>query len=144
MCRKVDAATEFFLIHPGGPFWARKHEGAWSIPKGLVEEDEGLIETAEREFFEETGIKPTPPYHDLGNLKTKAGKILYVWAFIGKWNPEDGIVSNRIKIEFPYKSGKFIDIPEADRGEWMNLEKARQMINPSQVAFLERAIPILQ
>ena len=143
MCRKVDAVLEFFPIHPGGPFWAHKNQGAWSIPKGLPEGDEDLIQTAQREFFEETGIRPAPPYHDLGSLKTKGGKMLYVWAFVGEWNPADGITSNRIKIEFPYKSGKFIDIPEADRGAWMNLEKAQQMINPSQVPFLERAIPFL-
>ncbi|MEO5976858.1 MAG: NUDIX domain-containing protein [Chryseolinea sp.] len=140
MCRNVDASPEFFLIHPGGPFWAHKNDGAWSIPKGLAEGNESLLDTALREFFEETGIKPVPPYHDLGRLKTKAGKILHVWSFIGEWNQQDKILSNKIKIEYPYKSGKVIEIPEADRGEWMNLEKAMKMINPSQVPFLDRAI----
>ena len=144
MCRRAKSALEFFLIHPGGPFWAHKNVGAWSIPKGLVEKDESMLKAAEREFFEETGIVPTPPYHDLGSLKTKGGKTLYAWTFEGNWDPSNGIESNQIKIEFPYRSGKFIEIPEADKAEWMNFEKASTMINTSQQPFLERCLSVYQ
>ena len=143
MCQLIPH-LEFFLIHPGGPFWKNKNEGAWSIPKGLVEESEELLSTAQREFKEETGINPTPPFHSLGISKMKSGKLLHAWAFKGAWNPEHGIVSNFIKIEFPPRSSKFISIPEADRGAWMKMEEALVMINPAQVVFLERAAGIIK
>jgi predicted NUDIX family NTP pyrophosphohydrolase len=139
MCRKLDSQVDFFLIHPGGPYWAGKDEGAWSIPKGLVENDESLLATAQREFFEETGITPQPPLQPLGMCKMKSGKILHAWSFLGEWSPEDGITSNTILIEFPPRSGKRISIPETDRGAWMDLKKATAMINTAQVPFLERA-----
>lgn len=139
MCRKNKTEIEFFLIHPGGPFWTKKNEGAWSIPKGLVENGEALLETATREFFEETGIKPHPPYHTLGSLKTKSGKILHAWAFLGEWDPAMGITSNLIEFEFPPRSGRKIKIPEADKGEWMPFAKAAIMINSAQIPFLEEA-----
>jgi predicted NUDIX family NTP pyrophosphohydrolase len=139
MCRMQSGQLEYFLIHPGGPFWAKKNDGAWSIPKGLMENNENPIGTAAREFFEETGIKPVPPFIPIGTLKTKSGKTLHAWCFIGEWDPLQGITSNFIDIEFPPRSGKSLSIPEADRGEWMSFEKAVQMINKSQVPFLERA-----
>lgn len=139
MCRKQNEKLEFFLVHPGGPFYARKNDGVWSIPKGLPEINEELQTTALREFFEETGIKPHPPFYSLGSSKLKSGKIIYAWSFLGTWDPSQGIVSNRIEIEWPPRSGRFISIPEADQAEWMDFNKAVVMINPGQVPFLERA-----
>jgi predicted NUDIX family NTP pyrophosphohydrolase len=143
MCRRT-VTLEFFLIHPGGPFWKNKNDGAWSIPKGLIEDREDLLAAAVREFREETGILPSPPFYELGTSKMKSGKVLFAWAFKGDWDPADGIISNTINIEFPPRSKKFITIPEADRGEWMTPEKASIMINQAQVIFLERAREILQ
>lgn len=139
MLRKTQDEPEFFLVHPGGPFWAKKNEGAWSIPKGLVESGEELLDAAKREFKEETGIQPVEPFYLLGSVKLKSGKIIHAWAFLGEWNPADGITSNYIQVEWPPRSKKFISIPEADRGEWMTYEKASAMINPNQLPFLSRA-----
>lgn len=142
MCRKEHTELEFFLVHPGGPFFKKKDEGAWSIPKGLLENEEEILQTAQREFFEETGIKPEPPFHSLGSLKLKSGKTIHAWSFKGSWNPEHGISSNKCKIEWPPSSKKFIEIPEVDRAEWMNYDKAIKMINPNQIPFLTRAAEI--
>ena len=136
---------EFFLVHPGGPFYAKKNEGVWSIPKGEPDTDEEiLLLTAQREFLEETGIKPVGPFQELGTIKQKSGKVVHAWSFRGDWNPADGIVSNVFKIEWPPNSKKFIDIPEVDRAAWMNLEEACKMIHPQQVPFLTRAQEIFQ
>lgn len=139
MCRKQGKGLEFFLIHPGGPFFSRKNEGAWSIPKGMPEADEDLLVTAQREFFEETGITPIAPFQSLGSARLKSGKIMHAWSFLGKWDAAQGIVSNLIELPWPPRSGKFISIPEADRAEWMDFDKAAIMINPGQLPFLERA-----
>lgn len=139
MCRKENKELEFFLVHPGGPFFAKKNEGVWTIPKGLPENGEEILETAQREFFEETGIKPSPPFHPLNFVKLKSGKIVHAWAFQGAWKPEQGIVSNFFKMEWPPSSRKFIEIPEIDRAAWMPYDKAAQMIHPLQVPFLVRA-----
>ena len=135
---------EYFLIHPGGPFFAKKDEGVWSIPKGLAEGNEELLETAQREFSEETGITPAPPFHPLGTVTLKSGKVVHAWAFPGTWDPERGIASNLISVAWPPRSGKFVTIPEADRAAWMNFEKAKKMIHPAQVPFLERAKSCIQ
>lgn len=139
MYRKKKGELEFFLVHPGGPFYVKKNEGVWSIPKGQPEDGEDLLQTAQREFFEETGIKPSPPFQPLGSVKLKSGKIVHAWAFRGDWNPDQGIISNIFKIEWPPASKKFIDIPEVDRAEWMTLDKAVKMIHPVQVPFLRKA-----
>lgn len=140
MCRRNRGKLEFFLIHPGGPFFAKKNEGFWTIPKGLPEGDEDLLVTATREFTEETGLEATPPFYPLGYVTQKGGKVVYAWSFLGSWDEGQGIVSNEIKIEWPPRSGKFITIPEADKAEWMEFGKASQMINPKQLLFLEKAI----
>ena len=138
MCRKVKE-LQFFLIHPGGPFFVNKNEGSWSIPKGLPEPNEHLLETAQREFFEETGIKPTPPFHSLGTAKTKSGKVIHAWCFEGDWDPTQGIVSNVFRLEWPPASKKFVDFPEADRAQWMTYDVAVKMINAQQAIFLTKA-----
>jgi predicted NUDIX family NTP pyrophosphohydrolase len=139
MCRKQDNELEFFLVHPGGPFFVKKNEGVWSIPKGLPENGEDLLIAAQREFFEETGVKPSPPYQSLGTVKLKSGKIIHAWSFEGQWHAEQGVVSNIFKMEWPPSSKKFIDVPEVDKAAWMRMDEATKMINPQQIPFLTRA-----
>jgi predicted NUDIX family NTP pyrophosphohydrolase len=138
MCR-FDQEREFFLVHPGGPFFKKKLQGVWSIPKGLPEAGEELLSAAIREFEEETGIVPSGPFHSLGSIRQKAGKIVHAWAFEGSWDPASGIASNNFKIEWPPRSGKFAEFPEQDKAEWMNLEKAKEAIIPEQIPLLEKA-----
>jgi predicted NUDIX family NTP pyrophosphohydrolase len=144
MCRMTPEGLEYFLVHPGGPFYTKKNEGVWSIPKGVPNDDEELLDAARREFLEETGIVPAPPFYSLGTTKLKSGKIIHAWAFEGTWNPADGIISNTFLLEWPPKSKKFIDVPENDRAEWMPREKAQRMINPAQVVLLDRTAEIFR
>ena len=144
MCRKENNELQFFLVHPGGPFYVKKNEGVWSIPKGLPENHEEILQTARREFFEETGIKATGPFYPLGSVKQKSGKIVHAWTFTGEWNPEQGITSNIFKIEWPPRSKKFIDIPEVDRAAWMNYDEAVKMIHPYQLPLLAKAKEIYE
>jgi predicted NUDIX family NTP pyrophosphohydrolase len=139
MCKKGKSGLEFFLVHPGGPFYMKKNEGVWSIPKGESDGDEGLLQTAQREFFEETGIKPEGPFYPLGSTKLKSGKVVHAWAFEGGWDPSAGITSNFITIKWPPSANKSIEIPEVDRAEWMTSEQAFKMIHPAQVVFLTEA-----
>jgi predicted NUDIX family NTP pyrophosphohydrolase len=143
MYRWNDKRLEFFLVHPGGPFFKNKRTGVWSIPKGLPEGDEDKLVTAIREFTEETGIIPTAPFVELTPVQQKGGKIVYAWAFEGKWNPADGIMSNTFKLEWPPSSGKFQSFPEQDEAAWMDFEKAKIAINPGQIALLEQALLLL-
>jgi predicted NUDIX family NTP pyrophosphohydrolase len=146
MCRfrNTGSDVEFFLVHPGGPFYARKDAGVWSIPKGLPENDEALEDAARREFEEETGIVPRGPFHSLGTAKLKSGKTIHAWAFLGAWNPEDGIVSNTFELEWPPRSGKRIMVPENDRAGWFTFDAAVKLIKEQQVPFLERARTLFQ
>ena len=139
MCRKEKNELEYFLVHPGGPFYVKKNEGVWSIPKGVPENGEEILQAGQREFFEETGIKPSPPFQPLGSVKLKSGKTIHAWSFLGNWDPAQSIVSNIFKIEWPPSSRKFIDIPEVDKAEWMTFDKAVKMIHPQQIPFLQRA-----
>lgn len=143
MCRKAKE-LQFFLVHPGGPFYAKKNDGVWSIPKGLPEGNEELLETAQREFFEETGIDPSPPFYSLGTAKLKSGKVIHAWCFEGEWDPAEGIVSNVFKIEWPPASKKFVDFPEVDRAEWLPYDRALKLIHPQQAPFLIRARDIFK
>jgi predicted NUDIX family NTP pyrophosphohydrolase len=139
MFRKVNAEPEFFLVHPGGPFFKTKDIGVWSIPKGLPEPNEDLLATAQREFMEETGLMAQPPFHSLGFIKQKGGKIVHAWAFEGEWNEATGITCNTFKIEWPPRSGRFQEFPEADRAAWMDYSTACQHIIPEQIPLLDRA-----
>ena len=143
MCRRSTTGLEYFLVHPGGPYWVKKETGAWSIPKGMVELNESPIDAAVREFNEETGLHSHGPYVSLGSLKTRGGKILHAWAFFGEWDQAQGIVSNHIKLEFPYKSGKYISIPEVDRASWWSFDDAMTRINPSQAPLLTKTRELL-
>jgi predicted NUDIX family NTP pyrophosphohydrolase len=144
MCSRVNNAVQFFLVHPGGPFYAKKDEGVWTIPKGLAEPGEDLLLCAQREFREETGIIPGGEYSSLGIVKLKSGKIVHGWMFFGKWDEKDGITSNTFPLEWPPKSKRFIDIPEADRGGWFEYDDALKKIHPQQQAFLFRAIELIE
>lgn len=139
-----DKRLRVFLVHPGGPFWKDKDIGAWSIPKGEVDEADGkdLLETAKREFKEETGInapKEDEKYFDLEEIRQKSGKIVHAWAFEGD---RHGLLmcQSFVEIEWPYKSGKKIKIPEVDRAEFFTVEKAKEKINPAQFELVERLI----
>ncbi len=136
MYRKA-AGREVLLVHPGGPFWARKDAGVWSLPKGEFEEGGGL-EAALREFQEELG-QPAPEgeYQELGHVKNKSGKVIYAWAVEGNLDVRS-IKSNSFTLEWPPKSGKEQEFPEVDRAVWLSLDAARQKLNPAQIAFIQR------
>ncbi len=129
---------EVLLVHPGGPFWARRDEGAWSIPKGEYEAAEDPLAAARREFEEELGIPaPEGPAEDLGEVRQKSGKLVSAFAIQGDLEAER-ITSNMCEVEWPPRSGRLITIPEVDRAAWFTLEEAADKINPAQVALLER------
>jgi predicted NUDIX family NTP pyrophosphohydrolase len=142
MCQWQKEELLYFLVHPGGPFFTNKRTGVWSIPKGIPEGNEDPLSTAIREFKEETGLTPTPPFFQLQPVKQKSGKIVYAWTFLGSWDSLFGIVSNTFQLEWPPKSGKFAEFPEQDEGAWMNYENARSAINPGQIPLLDEALEI--
>ena len=139
MYRSRDSKIEVFLVHPGGPFWARKDLGAWSIPKGEFLDQEGPLEVAKREFEEETGFAPEGPFTELGDLKQPGGKIITAWAFEGDCDPAK-LRSNTFTMEWPPRSGRQIDVPEVDRGCWYTVEDARWRLLAGQWAFLDRLL----
>ncbi len=143
MYEREKGELKFLLGHPGGPFFEKKDEGAWSIPKGEAEEAEDLLETAKREFFEETGIKPKEPFIYLGEIKQKSGKIVHCWAFEGKF-PGMMLRQHMFKMEWPPKSGKFQEFPELDKAEMFSKEDAGKKINPAQLDFIERLEKFLE
>jgi predicted NUDIX family NTP pyrophosphohydrolase len=143
MCRWVGQELEYFLVHPGGPFFINKDLGVWSIPKGLPDNNEDLIVTAQREFNEETGLTSKPPFYPIGTVKQKGGKVVHAWAFLGEWDASTGITCNSFKIEWPPRSGKFQEHPEQDKAAWMKYDEATRHINPAQIPFLERAKEVL-
>ena len=134
--------AEFFLVHPGGPFWKNKNLGAWSIPKGEFAEGEDPLAAARREFEEETGQKIDGDFIPLKSIKLKSGKIVYAWAIEKDIDPTV-LLSNTIQVEWPPKSGKKIEIPEVDRGEWFSFNVAKEKINPAQVDLLNQLIDLL-
>jgi predicted NUDIX family NTP pyrophosphohydrolase len=139
--QKGSDAIEVLLVHPGGPFWAKKDAGAWSIPKGLVEDgDEDHAGTAAREFSEETGFAcPEGEKLDLGEVKMKSGKLIHAWAVEGEVDPSK-LKSNLFSMEWPPKSGKTQEFPEIDRGQYFSPEEARLKLHPSQVPFMDRLL----
>jgi len=131
-----DGAPEFLLVHPGGPFWKNKDDGAWSIPKGEIGDNEEPLAAAIREFEEELGFKPSGPFIELTPIKQKAGKLVHAWAFEGNCDPSQ-IKSNTFSMEWPPKSGKQAEFPEVDRAEFLKLEAAKEKINQAQIPLLE-------
>jgi predicted NUDIX family NTP pyrophosphohydrolase len=136
--KRTPQGIEFFLAHPGGPFWKNRDEGAWTIPKGAIEEGEEPIDAARREFREETGIEPTGPYIPLGTIKQKAGKIIHGWAWEGDVDPSC-IVSATTRVRQP-RTGQWIVVPEIDRCGWFTAGEARSKLNPAQAAFVDRVL----
>lgn len=144
MYRKKNDKIQVFLVHPGGPFWKNKDLGSWSIPKGEINNGnlslDNLLNTAKREVEEETGIeapKNKEDYFYLGEIKQKSGKIVHAWAFKGDWH---GLLmcQSFVEIEWPYKSGKIIKVPEVDKAEFFYIEEAKKKINPAQREFFDR------
>jgi predicted NUDIX family NTP pyrophosphohydrolase len=135
--RRSGGRLEVLLAHPGGPFWASKDAGAWTIPKGLAEADEELLAAARREFAEETGLRPEGPFLPLGHVRQKSGKVVHAWACEADADPAL-MRSNTMWIEWPAGSGKRIEIPEIDRCGWFDPVEARRKLNPAQVAFVDR------
>lgn len=134
---------EFFLVHPGGPFFARKDSGAWSIPKGEFDESEEPLTAAKREFQEETGQPVEGHFIELEPIKQKGGKVVHCWAVEGDIDHEN-IVSNIFTMEYPYKSGKWVSYPEIDKAAWFEADIALQKINPAQANLIQQLIVIKQ
>jgi predicted NUDIX family NTP pyrophosphohydrolase len=131
------ARTEVFLVHPGGPYWAKKDIAGWSMPKGELVEGEEPLAGAQREFKEETGHELTGLFSPLGTLRPSGGKVIHAWAHRGDCDPAT-IVSNTIEIEWPPRSGKRLTIPEVDRAAWFSLDQAAVKLHRGQVEFLAR------
>jgi predicted NUDIX family NTP pyrophosphohydrolase len=138
--RPAGDTVEVLLVHPGGPFWAKKDEGAWSIPKGEVGDGEEPLACALRELEEELGAPFSFAPEDLielGSVLQKGGKVVHCWAAEGEFDPT-GLRSNTFTIEWPPRSGAEREFPEVDRAEWFGPERVREKINPAQAEFLDR------
>lgn len=135
--RLKGGTVEVLLVHPGGPFWAKKDFGAWSIPKGEVPAGEEVLAAAKREFEEETGLSPGGSMLPLGAVAQKSGKIVYAWAVEGDCNPTL-IKSNSFEMEWPPRSGKTQKFPEIDRAAFFDIQEAKRRINTAQSGLLAR------
>ncbi len=135
MYRFRDKNLEFFLVHPGGPYWMKKDDGAWSIPKGEYSENEDALTVAKREFLEETGFTAEGEFRRLTPIKQKGGKWVYAWAFEGDCDPSS-IKSNTFTVEWPPRSGKQREFPEVDRAAWFLEDDALVKINSAQSSFI--------
>ena len=142
MYRIKDGAIQVLLAHPGGPYFVNKDDGHWSIPKGEPGPDEDLLLTAQREFEEETGLKPAEPFVPLRPVKQKGGKIVHAWAFAGDCDPAS-IHSNTFTMEWPPRSGQPMQFPEIDRAEFFDLNTARRKIKSGQTGLIDELEKIL-
>jgi predicted NUDIX family NTP pyrophosphohydrolase len=139
MYRRPGAGLELLLVHPGGPFWARKDLGAWSIPKGEYSESEDALAVAKREFEEETGAPVQGDFRSLGELVQPGRKIVTAWAIEGDFDPAD-LKSNLFEMEWPPKSGRRQSFPEVDRAQWFSPAEARGKILKGQSEFISRLL----
>jgi predicted NUDIX family NTP pyrophosphohydrolase len=140
MVRRAGGAIELLLVHPGGPFFRNKDDGAWTIPKGLVNPGEDLLAAARREFEEETGVPVrADTFAPLGHVRQKRGKIVHAWAFAGDCDPA-AIRSNTYELEWPPRSGRRKVFPEVDRGAFFDPDTARRKLLPAQAPFVDRAL----
>lgn len=140
--RRRAAGLEVLLVHPGGPFWRRKDDGAWTIPKGEIEPGEDELAAARREVSEETGYHATRAGLDLGTVRQPSGKHVHVWAIADDWDPAL-LVSNTFSMEWPPHSKRMQAFPEVDEAAWFDLEAARKKILKGQIAFLDRLVAAL-
>jgi predicted NUDIX family NTP pyrophosphohydrolase len=135
--RRREGKLEVLLGHPGGPYWAYRDEGAWSIPKGGMNPGEDALAAAEREFLEETGFAPSGPYLPLGQIVQRGGKVVHAWAFEGDCDPA-ALQSITTTTEWPPRSGRMITVPELDRVRFFSLTEGRLAINVAQIELLDR------
>jgi predicted NUDIX family NTP pyrophosphohydrolase len=142
MYRREGSEIEALLVHPGGPFWAKKDLGAWSIPKGEYAEGEEPLAVAMRELEEETGARPNGDFLPLGEIVQPGRKVVTAWAMEGDFDV-GALKSNLFEMEWPPKSGRRASFPEVDRAEWFSIEDARKKILPGQRAFLDRLLSAL-
>jgi len=140
--RRARQRLEVFLVHPGGPFWAKKDAGAWSLPKGEFSAGEDPLAAARREFAEETGLSMDGRFLPLGTAKQRGGKLITAWAVEADPDPRL-LKSNTFSMEWPPKSGLMREFPEIDRGQWFTLDEAREKILAGQTAFLDRLVAVL-
>ncbi len=138
-----DGAPQILLAHPGGPFFRRRDEGAWTIPKGRPAPDEELQAAAVREFQEETGLPVGGPLLPLGEIKQKSGKTVHAWAFEGDLPPDYVLASNAFRVEWPPRSGRLQRFPEVDRAEFFDVPAALAKINPAQRPLIDRLCALL-
>ncbi len=143
MYRFRNGEVQVFLVHPGGPLYANKDEGFWTIPKGEPPEGEPLLETAKREFREETGLDPAAPFLELGSITQKGGKVVHAWAFAGSCDDSHKVRSNTFEMEWPPRSGRMQSFPEVDRGQFLSLPDARTRIRAEQWPLIERLLGLL-
>lgn len=137
------AGLEVLLVHPGGPFWANKDAGAWSIPKGLIGEGEAALTAARREFAEETGLELDGRFHALAPVTQRGGKVVHAWAIEGDCDPAD-LRSNLVTLEWPPRSGRLQQFPEVDRAAWFPIAEARIRVLAAQVPLLDELAAILR
>lgn len=130
---------QVLLVHPGGPFWKRRDEGAWSIPKGLFEENESPLDAAKREFKEETSFEADGNFIDLGYIKQSSRKTVHIWALESDLD-ETKILSNKFALEWPKNSGNIREYPEIDQAGWFNINQAKIKIQRGQAGFIDRLI----
>ena len=140
--RRSKGRLELFLAHPGGPFWQHRDDGAWTIPKGVLDDGEQPIDAARREFVEETGLDPREPFLPLGSIRQKAGKTVHAWAWEGDADPA-AVTSNTMRTEWPRGSGRWVTYPEVDRCAWFDAAQARVKLNPAQAELVERLQALL-
>jgi predicted NUDIX family NTP pyrophosphohydrolase len=140
--RRSGRGLELFLAHPGGPFWVGRDLGAWTIPKGMADPGEDLLDAARREFEEETGIRPAGPFIALGSIRQKAGKRVHAWAWEGDAD-ETRVTSNEMRTEWPRGSGRWLTYPEVDRCAWFDAGTAREKLLPAQAEFVGRLEAVL-
>ncbi len=134
--RKRAGRLEVFLVHPGGPFWAKKDAGAWTIPKGEIAADEAALAAARRETAEETGFAPDGDFVELPTVRQKAGKLVHAWAIEADCDPAQ-LRSNSFSMEWPPRSGRMAQFPEIDRGAWFGMDEARAKLLEAQHPLLE-------
>ena len=139
--RQHAAGVEVMLVHPGGPFWAKKDAGSWSMPKGLADEGEDLLAAAKREFLEETGMSVEGEFLALGAHKQPGGKTIVVWALEGDFDPAI-LKSNMFAIEWPPRSGRMAEFPEVDQAAWYSIEEALEKVNKGQTPIIAALVAL--